>query len=97
MPHRERSTPRARRRRRDEIREYWAERKFQTDVSHIVKCGPAVVGALLAELGSRCLIRTEIDRLLAKYAALDPDLIRALGGDVFPPRPPLRVISGGRA
>jgi hypothetical protein len=35
----------------------------------------------------------DLDRRLEAYAALDPDLLVALGGDRFPPAP-LRVVGG---
>jgi hypothetical protein len=53
-----------------------------------------VLYELLTQLGARCLIRTDIEQAVERYADLDIDLLKALGGDRFPPLLPW-LISGG--
>jgi hypothetical protein len=48
---------------------------------------PRLVLELLDELGRVYDIGANIDQRLADYAELDPDLLRALGGDRFLPAP----------
>jgi hypothetical protein len=45
--------------------------------------GPRVVGELLVEISDPI----DLDLALARYARLDGDVVRALGGDQFPPFP----------
>jgi hypothetical protein len=42
----------------------------------------------LAEIGEQRACRTFIDQRLETYAALDPELVKAIEGDKFP-RPPI--------
>jgi hypothetical protein len=37
---------------------------------------------------------TTIGEVMARYASLNPKLLRALGGDLFPRRPDLRIVGG---
>jgi len=46
-----------------------------------------LVFELLDELGRHHGIAEDIDRRLARYAGLDPEFLRALGGDRFPGTP----------
>ena len=46
-----------------------------------------MVAELLAEVGAERGIRTIIDGKLEHYAALDPDVVAAVGGDDFWPVP----------
>jgi hypothetical protein len=57
--------------------------------------GPRVLYELFAELDRYHDLGADLDRRLEHYAALDPDLLAAVGGDRFPP-PPMRAIAGGR-
>jgi hypothetical protein len=42
---------------------------------------------LLDEVGRHHGFADDIDRLLERYAALDPAVLAAIGGDRFPPSP----------
>ena len=64
------------------------ELRFHCRVEKLHALGPRVVGELLAEIGEQRACRTFIDQRLEAYAALDPEILRELGGDQFP-RPPL--------
>ena len=59
--------------------------RFERMVEHLHRLGPRPVAELLAEIatatGEPSLI---VDRLQA-YAGLDPAVLRAVGGDKFPP------------
>jgi hypothetical protein len=64
------------------------ELRFRRDVERLHRLGPRALHALLAELGARRLIRAEVEALVANYVArLDDEMVRAAGGDRFPPRP----------
>ena len=65
-----------------------ADLRFHREAEKLHALGPRPYAELLMEIGERFGIRTFIDRRLAVYAALDPDVIRELDGDEFP-RPPL--------
>ncbi|MCK8786747.1 hypothetical protein M0638_20455 [Roseomonas sp. NAR14] len=52
----------------------------------ICRLGPRAVAELLAELGERYGITTEVVDRLGVYARLDPAVLRAAGGDRFPPQ-----------
>ena len=49
---------------------------------------------LLLKVGARTGTMTMIDQIVVRLAALDPDLVRALGDDCSPPRPDLRIVGG---
>jgi hypothetical protein len=55
---------------------------------------PRLVFELLNEIGRYHGIVDDIDRRLERYAALDLDLLRALGGDRFPPS--IWIVGGDR-
>jgi hypothetical protein len=57
------------------------------------RLGARVLFELLAELGRHHGIEDDIGRRLERYAELDPEVLRALGGDRFPPAP-LRLVGG---
>ena len=69
-------------------RDLVGELKFHREAEKLHTLGPRPYGELLAEIGEKFKCRTFIDRRLAAYAALDPEVIRELDGDQFP-RPPL--------
>jgi hypothetical protein len=58
--------------------------------------GARVVFELLDEIGRHHGIANDIDCRLAKYARLDREVLRAIGGDRFAAWPPFRVVAGGR-
>ena len=64
----------------------FADARFRRDVQRIHALGPRAVFELLAELGARRLLRTEIEGLAARYAAIDPRALAAAGGDQMVPR-----------
>lgn len=72
------------------------DRRFERNVARLCELGPRAVGELLAELGASSLRMTEIEATLARYARLDPVVVRDLDGDRFAPRPTLRVVGGLR-
>ncbi len=57
-----------------------AELRFQRHVEYLHRVGPRALGEFLAEIGATRSCRTEIDRRLARYANLNPEILRALGG-----------------
>ncbi len=61
---------------------------FKRNVERLHAIGPRVVGELLTEIGEQRSCQTFIGQRLEVYAALDPEIVRALKGDQFP-RPPL--------
>jgi hypothetical protein len=64
------------------------ELRFQRNVAQLHRLGPRALHALLRELGARHLIGTEIETIVAWYVArLDDEMVRAVGGDRFPPTP----------
>ncbi len=62
---------------------------------HLHELGELPVYTFLAEIGRAHGIEDDILRRLKAYARLDPKVLRALGGDKFPPSP-LMVIDGRR-
>ncbi len=66
--------------------------KFQRLVGHLHALGPRPVAELLTELvGHDEQARSDVLHLLEKYSGLDPALVRALGGSVFP-APPIHEV-----
>ena len=61
--------------------------RFERMVEHLHHLGPRSVGAVLIEIaittGQPALIADRVE----KYSRLDPELVRAVGGDSFPPMP----------
>ncbi len=57
--------------------------KRQRQIEHVYRLGPRAVGELLHEVAEG----EDLDRALAAYSRLTPDLLRAVGGDRFPPVP----------
>ena len=59
-----------------------------TQLQRAVSClNDRCVFEMLREIGARFSIRTEIDAVAAKYAAIDPEALTATGGDQLPPIP----------
>lgn len=71
--------------------------RFERDAGRLHALGPRVLAEFLAELGADTFRMTDIERRLERYAGLDPDAVRAAGGDRFPARPSLRVVGGRHA
>lgn len=70
--------------------------QLQRMVAAVHALGPRAVFELLDEIGRHHDIANDIDRRLERYAALDRNMLRAVGGDRFAPWPSLRVVAGGR-
>ena len=66
----------------------------QREVERVCRI-PRLVGELLAEIGRHHGIEDDIAARLQCYAAVEHDLLAALGADRFAPAP-LRVIGGAR-
>jgi hypothetical protein len=62
-------------------------------VEHLHRLGPAPLGHFIREIEDAA--RVDITPRLERYAEIDPEFVRALGGDKFPPRF-LHGIGGGR-
>jgi len=60
-------------------------RRRQIDAVHHL--GPRVLGELLGEIGRHHGIEADIDHRLGRYASLDRDILRAVGGDRWPAAP----------
>jgi len=71
------------------------QRRWQRPIEHLHHLGARAVSEFLLELAREHGLGDEIARKLESYAALDPDIVRALRGDRFPPAP-LRIVGGDR-
>jgi hypothetical protein len=72
-----------------------SRQRLQRGATHLHTLGPRAVAEFLAELGRREGTMPQCLNLLAEYQSrLTPSLVRAAGGDRFPPRP-LLVVGGG--
>ena len=72
--------------------------RFQQDVEALHRLGPRPLGELILELIERLAgddpeRRAFVEARLHRYAALDREIVAALGGDSFAPRP-MHVVSG---
>jgi hypothetical protein len=74
-----------------------ADRRFEQNVTTLVARGPRGVAELLRHLGTTTLCTTEIEQTTARFAALDPDLLRLVCADQFSPHPDLRLVRGRHA
>lgn len=66
--------------------------RFRRDVDRLHALGPRVLYEALCEFGADRLCRFEIEELVARYAALDPERVRIVGADRWPALPPLRAV-----
>ncbi len=61
--------------------------RLQRGAEHLHSLGARALAEMLAELArDRCDLAGTLDRLDAWRDGLSPDLLRAAGGDRFPPR-----------
>ncbi len=60
-----------------------ADLRFRRQVEHLHRLGPRAIGELLCEVAGG----KDLDRALEPYQRLTPDLLKALGGNRFPPVP----------
>jgi hypothetical protein len=63
------------------------ELRFRRDVEQLHRLGPRAIYELLAELGARQLLRSEIEALVGRYSRVDPVALRLAAGDRMPPTP----------
>jgi hypothetical protein len=62
--------------------------RFHHQVEKLHELGPRATGELLLEIAECLGCRTLVDQRLEAISALDPEVVRELGGDTFP-RPPI--------
>ena len=72
-----------------------ARLRRQHHVEQIHRLGARVLFELVDELGRVHGLGDDLDRRLERYAGVDPEVLRAVGGDRFP-APPMRIVGGGR-
>ena len=60
---------------------------YRRKVKRLHSLGARILAEYLAELGAERDIRTIINRKLDIYGEIDPEALRATGGDRFPPVP----------
>ena len=61
--------------------------RFERAVVRVHQLGPRAVGELLREISHTHGLAGDIEERLARYARLDPEIVRAMGWDHFPPLP----------
>jgi len=61
--------------------------RFERAVEHLHRLGPRPVAELLIEIARRTGQSSFIADRLQAYARLDPEAVRFVGGDKFPPMP----------
>jgi hypothetical protein len=68
------------------------DERLYRNVVRLHVLGPRAIYELLAELGAKRLLRTEIEALVAHYVARGPELVQAVGADQPLPLPPPRLV-----
>jgi hypothetical protein len=71
-----------------------ADQRFVRNLDKLYPLGPRIFAEILGRLGETSFRMTEIEALVARFADQDPETLRALGADRWPPRPDLRVVGG---
>lgn len=66
---------------------------FRRAVERLHDLGPRPLYHLLDAIGAERLCRTRIEQLVVEFAAIPPDVLKAVGGDRLPPLPPLREVA----
>ena len=61
--------------------------RLQRGAEHLHRCGPRAIAELLADVARRIGGGPAIIAALNDYQQITPALLRATGGDRFPPRP----------
>jgi hypothetical protein len=74
--------------RRSEENQAFSRRRH---VERLYRLGARAVYELLDEIGRHHGIVADVDRRLARFAALDPQILATVGGDRFPAAP-MRVV-----
>jgi hypothetical protein len=65
--------------------------RLQRDCRHLHSLGPHALSEALLEIADRTRGLSEICETLVEYRRFTPDILRAIGGDRFPP-PPLHLV-----
>ncbi len=68
-----------------------ADLRFRRRVARLHRLGPRATAELLAEIGAERAIQTVIDKKLATYVSIEPEILEAAGGDEFW-QPPLHGV-----
>jgi hypothetical protein len=63
-----------------------SDERLRRDVERLYQLGPRALFEFIQELSRERLLRTDLEGRVARYAALDPGAVEALGGGRFPPR-----------
>jgi hypothetical protein len=71
--------------------------RHQRRVEHLYRLGPRAIAEFLLELAGKIGGLPATTGLLIEYERVSPRMVRAVGGDVFTPRPLRLVASKGRA
>jgi hypothetical protein len=71
-----------------------ADLRRQRYATAVHQLGPRGLDELLREIAARTGAGPVIDQIVARYAGLDPDVVRLFGADRFPPRPVPRLVRG---
>jgi len=71
-----------------------ADRRFARNLDKLYPHGPRIFAEILGRLGETSFRMTEIEALVARFAGLDHETLRALGADRWPARPDLRIVGG---
>ncbi len=61
--------------------------RWERQIERVHSLGPRAVAELLAEIAAATGQHVRVVDLVEEYARLDPELIRAVGADNFPPMP----------
>src|SRR5262249_2430588 len=68
--------------------------RFERAVARLHRLGPRPLYEMLVDLAARRLLGSEIEEAVNRFAALDPVMVEAVGGDRFAPIP-LHLVGGG--
>ena len=60
--------------------------RFERQTERLCRLGPRVLAEMLGEVGAATGQSSFIADRVAAFADLDPEIVRAVGGDKFPPR-----------
>ena len=79
-----------------EIRDRRLVRDLVKVATSIRRGNDRILVELVREIGAETMAMARIEAIVARFAAMDPAVLEALGADVFPPRHSLRVVGGRR-